>query len=296
MSFRSLAVCTAYLVLLGTGAVAYAEDSITVRLKNGGAVRGELVETVPNEKIVLKLATGEVRTIPWAQLAGEPAKPETPQEGLPPKVPGAETAPTDMPQPLKKQPAKPVVTASAPASEANKTGTHIHIESTHENSALYRVVGVSNATTLGGRGSVAVSLEHTERVCAAPCDTEVRYGDEYFVDAPGMTKSDKFYLAKEAQDLKVSGGNAALRGLGTAGAAVGVALLGVGTILFALSPKSEPSSESGRTVSLAVATSGVVLLIAGLGLFFTNDTSVKASPRAIAKAPKPSLSTSGFLF
>jgi hypothetical protein len=37
-----------------------ADDSVTVNLKCGGLVRGELVERVPNQKLVLKLATDEI--------------------------------------------------------------------------------------------------------------------------------------------------------------------------------------------------------------------------------------------
>lgn len=53
-----------------TSAQALAADEVTtINMKNGSSVRGELVERVPGDKIVLKLATGEVRVIPWNDIA-----------------------------------------------------------------------------------------------------------------------------------------------------------------------------------------------------------------------------------
>ena len=56
-------------LMLGTSNLALADEMTTVNLKNGASVRGELVERVPGEKIVLKLATGEVRVIAWNDVS-----------------------------------------------------------------------------------------------------------------------------------------------------------------------------------------------------------------------------------
>ena len=45
-------------------------------------VQGELVEKIPGEKVVLKLATGEVRVIPWSEIV-----PNEPQASAPPTAP-----------------------------------------------------------------------------------------------------------------------------------------------------------------------------------------------------------------
>jgi hypothetical protein len=52
----------------------------TVRLKNGGVVHGELMETQPNVSVRVRLADGEVREIPWANVARiEEGSPTTPR-------------------------------------------------------------------------------------------------------------------------------------------------------------------------------------------------------------------------
>lgn len=61
---------------LTVSAQVFAADEVTtINMKNGASVRGELVERVPGEKVVLKLATGEVRVIAWNDIAdtAEPA-------------------------------------------------------------------------------------------------------------------------------------------------------------------------------------------------------------------------------
>ena len=78
-AMRTLAVlAVACLVWTST---ASADDTITVWLKDGSMVRGELVERVPNKHLTIKLATGEVRKIEWTEIdhdsIGE--KKETPE-------------------------------------------------------------------------------------------------------------------------------------------------------------------------------------------------------------------------
>ncbi len=40
-----------------------------VWLTNGSIIRGTIVELIPQQRVVLQLATGEIRTIPWAEIA-----------------------------------------------------------------------------------------------------------------------------------------------------------------------------------------------------------------------------------
>ena len=59
-----------WLTLLGLGLPqsALAADT-TVRLKSGGLVRGELMELQPKVSVRVRLADGEVRAIPWSEIA-----------------------------------------------------------------------------------------------------------------------------------------------------------------------------------------------------------------------------------
>ena len=55
------------LLLVPIAAMAWEPERVSLR--NGGVVRGALVEKVPGDHITLKLATGEIRTIPWQDIA-----------------------------------------------------------------------------------------------------------------------------------------------------------------------------------------------------------------------------------
>jgi hypothetical protein len=303
MKLRVWAASAACLLVFSASATAFADDSITVRLKNGGEVRGELVERVPNEKIVLKLATGEIRTIPWAKLAPVETTPPVKPEAVKPEPakPSAakveqgeaeESAPEPPPTPKPKM-------RRAPVPDPVSNDAQVHIDSNYEKTALYRVTGVSSGTAWGSRGSVSVSLEHADRVCSSPCDTEVPAGEEYFIDAPGMTKSDKFNLSLGGKNLKVSGGSAALRGLGLyGGMGVGGGLLLGGVMLTVLGSSSQSAPDSLKTMGIVSASTGAFLLIGGLVLFFTNETSVKdGEGKTVARPSKPlRLAASGFAF
>lgn len=65
--FAGMSMTLALCALEGRSALA--DEATTLNLKNGSSVRGELVERVPGDKVVLKLATGEVRVIPWNDIA-----------------------------------------------------------------------------------------------------------------------------------------------------------------------------------------------------------------------------------
>lgn len=57
---------------------------VHVVLVDGGELQGELVEKVPGEAIVIQLATGEVRRVPWARIASVRAI----ADGAPAREPG----------------------------------------------------------------------------------------------------------------------------------------------------------------------------------------------------------------
>ncbi len=62
----------------------------TFTLADGSIYRGEIVELVPNDHVVLKLATGEIKRIAWSSLA-RPATPAVPD--APPAPPPEAPAP-----------------------------------------------------------------------------------------------------------------------------------------------------------------------------------------------------------
>lgn len=60
----------------------------TVWLKNGGFVRGALIELVPGDHVTVQLATGEIRRIPAAEI-------DRMSTSTAPPGSGATTAPAD---------------------------------------------------------------------------------------------------------------------------------------------------------------------------------------------------------
>lgn len=65
-----------------------ASSGATVHLKNGGLVRGELIELQPGTSARLKLADGTIREVPWAEID------HIDDPSLPPPPPAASAAPT----------------------------------------------------------------------------------------------------------------------------------------------------------------------------------------------------------
>lgn len=63
----------------------HAVPTVTVRTLNGSAYHGELIERVAGEHVVLKLETGEVKTIDWADIDTTPPAPVrvAPREAAP---------------------------------------------------------------------------------------------------------------------------------------------------------------------------------------------------------------------
>lgn len=59
-----------------------------VRLKNGGILRGTILELTPDAPIVVQLPTGEIRRIPWADaMDAGPVKPRAPDPVAEPEQP-----------------------------------------------------------------------------------------------------------------------------------------------------------------------------------------------------------------
>jgi hypothetical protein len=63
----------------------YTPPTVTVRTKNRSAYHGELIERVAGEHVVLKLETGEMKTIDWADIDQAPPPPprSAPHEDAP---------------------------------------------------------------------------------------------------------------------------------------------------------------------------------------------------------------------
>lgn len=130
----------------------------SVQLRSGAVYRGELVELVPNDHIVLKLATGEVKRFDWADI--------TPSDGT------GQTAP-----------ATQAGTASGNAA--------VHIASNDPQATLEQETGTG--TISNGAGYVAV-VKLWEPVCRAPCDVALKRAGYFTIRGRGINPSNEFTL------------------------------------------------------------------------------------------------------
>lgn len=142
-----------------------------VKLKNGGLLRGTISELVPNERVVIVLATGEVRQIAMSEVeyAG-PAGAE----------PGSVPAPAPAPQPTPPQ------------------GATVRLNTNQPDLTYYLPAGKSIGTSVGtsigtgasfGVGTVGTTATSFHRLCIAPCTVQLVPGNHRFAvgigeDAP----------------------------------------------------------------------------------------------------------------
>lgn len=266
-------------------AVAHADDGmVTITLKNGSRVRGELVEEVPGDHTTIKLATGEVRVIKADEIA--PAPLPTPSEPT-----GSQTS-DDVTAHRRAEPAEPPRSSSY-----EERGTRVHI--TGGNYVLQRL-DVEGAVSVGAR-SMPVELWRT--VCRAPCDTEVSSMGEYRLSGDGHRASGKFSLAGDSTTIDAS--------LGSSGAYVGgIVALGIGGglalsgLMFVLVSSASQSSLSGdpsvdsqfqstnsdfRSAGYVMLVGGIVVGVIGIAVLASNTNTVKVDGRDVARSGTISL-------
>lgn len=200
-------------------------------------VQGELVEKIPGEKVVLKLATGEVRVIPWSEIV-----PNEPQASAPP------TAPVVAPLALAPPPASSGATAEI---IGDKPGV-----------VLQRLAGQGAGVVFTTRGSTAVSVDTYEMLCAAPCTANVEQGQLYRVAGEGVTPSATFGLPAGHSALSVNAESAGARYGGFLMTIFGSSMLGGGALVLGL-------EFSGTLLGL-----GAIFLLIGIPLIVTSGTTV----------------------
>jgi hypothetical protein len=151
-----------------------------VRLKNGGMVRGTIVELVPGKEVTLVDVAGQTRKLPMSDVsyAGPAAGEPTAAPAVPAPTPTAAPAP--------------------PLMEAPPTG--VRLLATEPNLTFHVLSGSSQGVGMGMAGSrpVVVGFEanHYDRLCTAPCTAALAPGsytlalsqpDGALVAAPALT-------------------------------------------------------------------------------------------------------------
>ncbi len=208
----------------------------TVVLKNGGMIRGTLIEVLPNDHATVQLPSGQSAIIQWGEIhhierGGAPA-------------------------------AAPVAPQAAPAQKlANTTASMsgptalVHIES-------------SRPVTLDRRNPG--DDEPWVTACESPCDVQLPLNNDYRIVGQGIWASSEFDLEGQPGQRVVIKVNPATRLARTAGIVVaGVGLLaitiGVYVVAFAALAKCAGSVTSAcKSDSTGGTAVGVVLILGGV--------------------------------
>lgn len=195
---------------------AAAEPEHVVTLRDGAIYRGVLIELVPNDHLVLRLATGELRRIAWADIQSRHVVASAP-------VP----APVPVPFPVAAQPPTPRGPRAV-----------VHVDSSSPQAELYRNIGSSMLVAVGQPGAMYGQAEHWERICRAPCDTPVDPSSRFQIRGDGLVPSSPFDLPSGQASVTVSvkPGSLARRKGGVALLTAGVLGVTVGLSLALMAP------------------------------------------------------------
>jgi hypothetical protein len=226
----------------------------TVWLKNGGFVRGALVELVPGDHVTVQLATGEIRKIPAAEIDRMSTSSAPPAASSAPAIPSP--AASSAPAP----PATPAASA-APAPAAS--------------TVTLRVVAPPGVE-IQGRPRLEKGPWGT--LCLAPCDQAFPVIDKEFrAGGANVHPSHTFLLEPGERPVRVEvkPGRADLHRWGTLAYLVGLPVALVGGVGIGLDLGTNiKHNETIGTVGLVTVIAGGVLLVSSLPLLYAGQTRV----------------------
>ncbi|MGK3969238.1 hypothetical protein WMF38_35395 [Sorangium sp. So ce118] len=231
------------------------EDEI--HLKNGGMLRGTVVDVHPERPVVMVLAgTGEARTVPWPEIdrlergmsAGPSARGAVPPEPVPPwGTPGI---------------------------------VRVHIETDEPQVQLMVVTGKSTVR----QGSSATRSNLADVVCRTPCDAilDSRNGEEFFFGGRGIVPSSEFQLFDRSGDvfIKVDPGSAFGHSVGQIMTYVGwLAALGGGLVIAKayINEDQHESYHGAKRVGLGIVGAGAAIGGSGYILGAASQTTYELS-------------------
>jgi hypothetical protein len=133
--------------------------SDVIYLKNGGILRGTIIDAIPNAQARIQLATGEIATVPWSEIA------RMDHSGTTSSAPAAPT------------PAPPAAPTKAPP-----VGPTVHIDS-------------PSPVELQHKGG---DSDTWQMVCSSPCDRRLPTDGPYRIVGDGARPSRGFTLPEGA--------------------------------------------------------------------------------------------------
>ena len=250
-----------------TAATAPGEDIVT--LKNGGMIRGRILEVIPDQSVtIVSAASGESKTFPWAEVASHQR--------------GGEPAPVAAPAP-----------AAAPVQEPQRPlGPRLHIEPSRD--VTVDLFEITAEIVAHGANTTVRGIAYRP-VCKSPCDAVIDAGNgqSFFFGGDGVTTSRRFTLLDQGNDVvaHVKPGRRGLRFGGLAMLSIGAAGILTGGVLFAFAGRKpltryddmgqpiEAEFKPNYTPATALLVTGAALLIGGIVMYVMGRTTFKLSPR-----------------
>lgn len=255
-------VVSALVVSVALASPALAADGrVVVELRNGSTVRGDLVEKVPGRKVVVQLATGEVRTLEWDAIAKIDDAPAAPAPAAGPPAPGA------------------------PAAD----GVVVHLDADNPQATLQRRAGTASFVIATSRGTATAQGESWEDVCVTPCDTRIAKNQTVRVAGDGVTPSSNFVLARDAK-LDAKTGNLGVRTGGVWLASLGIAAAVTGGVMLLVQSNVPSNGHEIFSPGLmyGLIGGGLVATGAGIAMIISSGTSVKDDQgSAVARLSPP---------
>jgi len=214
-----------------------------VWLRSGSVIRGEVVEYVPDTRVVLQLATGEVRTIPWDEVARASWVPsDAPPSSRPSSSPPVPEAPERKPD-------------TKPAPAGSNPGILLHLEGDRPGLRLEVRPRYSEGSWIP--------------LCDAPCGSTFDvHRKSLRVTGPGARPSTPFHIdAREGEEtLEVRAGSDDIHRWGQRSLVAGIGLALAGGLAYGLGHvEDEDAAVVGGVVGMALGGIGIAVAIPLLG-------------------------------
>jgi hypothetical protein len=257
-------------VLVASAARAQGAPPDIVRTRDGGMLRGTIIEKIPGDRVDIQLPNGQTRTVKMGEV--EYAGPASGDLATPPPPPA------------------PIAMASNAAAIEAPTA-RLQLKSDQRGLTYYRKMGAGHSDgggwvhgKNGGPVSLSFDTANFERLCTAPCSVEVPQGTYKL----GLSLNDGAVVSADALDLRgklqLDGHYESNSGIRRAGWVVGIASILVGTVLaLSSSNDCDPSSTVYCSSTRPYLVPGLLVMGVGgtLGLLMTfvgDDVTIRATP------------------
>jgi hypothetical protein len=242
-------------------------------MKNGGILRGTIVDAIPNAQARIELVTGEIATVPWEEIA----RIEYAAEARPaPPPPASAPAPAPAPSPPRPSPlAGPMVL--------------VHLDGPDDAQLQQDATGDGSWRT----------------VCSPPCDQSLPVGPDYRIEGGSFKSSSVFKLSGgqgERVTVTISGASKGwfVAGIVATAIAAPVSLI---SLLTGLTASLEAGVTTGSihdqassfasgawtvfAVSAAALVGGIVLIVTNAKTTTTQDVGIAQAALLATPAHRP---------